>query len=889
MGWSAILFAEKKHLCNKVSNKLVCEQFIDHLRREFCLPETQNTVITRQRNRLIAALDFGVKGISSDETTARDACECANFCSPKVDTHQVLKQGMKGFVNKELYQMGDDKRIVDSVSNQDYLAEMYREELITQELVQCVVGRPLPRAILPIEISSSLTHKVWLQPPSPVHTHCKVNEDYEGTLTGIFINRISYMGHCREDHMCFESDYMNQGEPSRMMLEQKPAIDSSTPTLSIFDMSGDASRDDSDDFQAQQRMKGWKSGENANVVKFKAWGMSPETSKDWTHRGIVYAELLKSPSTGMPKIIVIQSGIPKEPSASAQIAKYFKTHLQLTGRNLIDPRRVLEMEDRDGNDMCMVLYALCCSINGILQQDTNSPDYPALKEMCPAGTICCPVTSPNKLTASTFQFNADDDALLLQRSERSEREGSEVSTSSARRLVSGRRLLKTTDAGFLKKMRSFKKKKTEKVAVDKDAAEKAAVIDQAVLTETAEKERSKGEDDVLNTIPERQPFAEEQPSEEQPSEDGKDGPPEKTPIMGPNGATLKHSNAKRHAVHVPPTTHHPVPWSPFTIRLLHVLSHGKMEGAPPMESNDPAQGWASHDPISRTGPGMCVNKQAFKDAFQNLEALDDSRTAASKRVVDEDNPDVICRYVCQMKLKRTGTFAIGSKTTACVDKDGRKLDVRVGPVKKKHCVNNRFNPNDSRMTKLAMHLCREYTLEHKDALGIQENCGVDVKYLEEFSYNDENRENKINDSVYRSVNDNRAQDNGKSFYILPGEADALTRSKSTTRKIKDLLTKPSGTSFPRQPKAKELAKKGEKYKDAELSVDAQATLKKRLSESENTPLRHDQVETDLTKDSYGDDIDGNEKERLKERLEKGSEVYEEERKKREERAAKERE
>ena len=45
----------------------------------------------------------------------------------------------------------------------------------------------------------------------------------------------------------------------------------------------------------------------------------------------------------------------------------------------------------------------------------------------------------------------------------------------------------------------------------------------------------------------------------------------------------------------------------------------------------------------------------------------------------------------------------------------------------------------------------------------------------------------------------------------------------------------------------------------------------------------------MTKDSYGDDIDGNEKERLKERLEKGSEVYEEERKKREERAAKERE
>jgi hypothetical protein len=28
MGWSSILFGDKEHLCYKVSNKLVCEQFI---------------------------------------------------------------------------------------------------------------------------------------------------------------------------------------------------------------------------------------------------------------------------------------------------------------------------------------------------------------------------------------------------------------------------------------------------------------------------------------------------------------------------------------------------------------------------------------------------------------------------------------------------------------------------------------------------------------------------------------------------------------------------------------------------------------------------------------------------------------------------------------------
>ena len=45
-----------------------------------------------------------------------------------------------------------------------------------------------------------------------------------------------------------------------------------------------------------------------DVLEFKSWGSSPATRKYWTHRGMVYAELLKSPSTGMPKIIVVSSG-----------------------------------------------------------------------------------------------------------------------------------------------------------------------------------------------------------------------------------------------------------------------------------------------------------------------------------------------------------------------------------------------------------------------------------------------------------------------------------------------------------------------------------------------------------------------------------------------------
>ena len=343
MGWSTILFAEKRHLCHKVTNKLVCEQFIDKLRREFCLPAAENTIVNRQRNRLIAALDFGVKGIPSDETSARDACECANFCSPVVT---VPKEGLKSFI--EDMGKGIVKTVIDAAFNKDYINEMYRETLVQQELMQCVVGKPLPRPILPKSLSKSAEKQVW---KNDEPNQCIAGFDYEESTTGIYVNQISYMGHCTDDVMCFESDYMNQGEPGRTLLETKPKSDPDTPTLSIFDLSGDSTRDDSNDFATQQMRKDRSAASGKEVTRFKAWGKSPTTREFWTHRGIVYAELLKSPSTGMPKIIVVQSGIAKDPHASAQIAKWFKTSLHLTGHNDKDPRRILEMEDRDGNDM----------------------------------------------------------------------------------------------------------------------------------------------------------------------------------------------------------------------------------------------------------------------------------------------------------------------------------------------------------------------------------------------------------------------------------------------------------------------------------------------------------------------------------------------------------
>jgi hypothetical protein len=599
MGWSAILFAKTRLLCHKVTNKLVCDQFVENLRREFCLPEASNTITNRQRNRLIAALDFGVKGVSADETTARDACECASFCTPAVE---IPKKGFAAFMNDLWKRQNLVKIILDKTVNQEYLTEIYRESLVQQDLMQCVAGRPLPRPILPSKQGAAWGKKIWRTITPDDTMSCKAGIDVETQVTGIFVNRVSYMGHCVDKKMCFESDYMNQGEPGRTLLETKPESDPDTPTLSVFDLSGDATRDDSNDFQDKQRKKSRKSENSKDVLEFKSWGSSPATRKYWTHRGMVYAELLKSPSTGMPKIIVVSSGIPKEPNAAVQMSQWLKKHLEMTGHNDVDPRRVLEIEDRDGNDMCMFMYSLCCAMGGVLKQDKKAVDFPHLSEQCPAGTVCCPQT-----------------------------------TSSAE----------------------------------------------------------------------------------------------------PKGPGM------------------PVPWGPNTVRLLQVLSHGKMKGAPPMDAHNDAQGWLSHDHISPTGPSVCVGAQAFKDVFPDKTVQAKSRTVEREKMEDAKNPNVICRFECLMKGKGEGMLA-RSKAAPCTDKSGRKIDVRVGPVPRGECVVSglmSLTMKVSDMETRAMEECKAFAkAQEKSADGVHSTCGYKVKLIKEIVDKEENWTENMNDSSYRSAN-----------------------------------------------------------------------------------------------------------------------------------------
>ena len=627
MGWSTLLFAEKEHLCYKVTNKLLCEQFVDRLRQDFCLPEAENTVVNRQRNRLIAALDFGVKGEIADETVGRDACECAGFCTPPVE---VPQEGFGAWL-KDLYvKRGFLKSVLDATLNKKYLQEMYRETLVQEELKQCVVGIPMPRPILPATQKRPAINRVWEicpseeeqeeqkaqeedtiaaaedeiatnaeeHPPVPkkkssksgnaMHAmQCVIGEDYSPILTGIFVNRVSYMGHCRDDYMCFESDYMNQAEPGRTLLEQSPADDPETPTLSVFDLSGNTDRDDDNTFMSRQASKLSRRGSDDSgrkeIVRFKSWGKSPASREYWTHRGIVYAELLKSPSTGMQKIVVIESGISTEPMALKQVQQWFAQHLELTGHNEIDPRKVLEIEDRDGNDMCMFMYSLCCAIGGVLKQDKENTDYHHLKEQCPSGSVCCPKTVETKTSPSV-----------------------------------------------------------------------------------------------------------------------------------------------------------PVPWGPNTIRLLHVLSHGKLKGAPSMDIHHSSQGWASHDPISSSGPSLCVDPAALKDVFPNNEEQAASRSVAKaselRKTEDASNPNVVCRFVCQMD-KNSGRRMVRNKPVPCVDGNGRKIDVRVGPVKQGTCVLSSYNVKNlinahTAMQKEAMDKCAAFALKHladgRNQLFLCSNCNVVV-------------------------------------------------------------------------------------------------------------------------------------------------------------------
>jgi hypothetical protein len=139
MGWSAVLFGPDEVLCDKVSNQIVCHDFLRRLRETHCTSAGDETGQHVRRSALISALDFGARGETPDSTTSRSACECAGFCVPEIEARDKW----------ELFYESNTERGWASIAlsnaiNKDGMRIQYEESLIRDELQTCVARKPQP-------------------------------------------------------------------------------------------------------------------------------------------------------------------------------------------------------------------------------------------------------------------------------------------------------------------------------------------------------------------------------------------------------------------------------------------------------------------------------------------------------------------------------------------------------------------------------------------------------------------------------------------------------------------------------------------------------------------------------------------------------------------------
>eukprot|EP00939_MAST-03C_sp_MAST-3C-sp1_P001842 g1842.t1 len=394
MGWSAILFAPSEVLCDKTSNTIVCQSFVKALRQDLCRSPADETAVHMRRSALIAALDFGSKGENVDATTARSSCECSGYCVPEIDTKKGWQLHFESSTSR-----GWAGIVISNIFHKEAMRVQYEESLIRDELETCVARKPQPTPMLAAGLTECEKQRPWMKPNAGPKISCDSNAVLD-VLTSYFTSTVAYIGHCKPGSFCFSFDALNQGDQSKAQLyKEGPPNDKGTPTLALTDI------DLADPDVAERRGNKFGVGALGDVVNFRAWGES--TNKPWTHRGIVYAELIVG-SKGLPKLVVVQSGLAKNnhPNFFVQFARDFmntlKGTLDLAGPNLNDPRRVVILEDRAGNNIggrdaegiahgaCAWLYHICCAIGGTMHTDPESPNHGALSKQCPRGTVCCP-------------------------------------------------------------------------------------------------------------------------------------------------------------------------------------------------------------------------------------------------------------------------------------------------------------------------------------------------------------------------------------------------------------------------------------------------------------------------------------------------------------------
>lgn len=135
MGWSAIYFAPIEVLCNAVSNHVLCEDYVHKMRKHMCANDVKDDGYHAKSRDIIAALDYGLMSQSRERSTSKQACECAGFCTPKLE--KEVMQGFKEFLKKKTNTLTKKFKQMFETTGKESLQIAYEESLIRDKLSQC--------------------------------------------------------------------------------------------------------------------------------------------------------------------------------------------------------------------------------------------------------------------------------------------------------------------------------------------------------------------------------------------------------------------------------------------------------------------------------------------------------------------------------------------------------------------------------------------------------------------------------------------------------------------------------------------------------------------------------------------------------------------------------
>ena len=159
-------------------------------------------------------------------------------------------------------------------------------------------------------------------------------------------------------------------------------------------------------------------------------------------------------------------------------------------------------------------------------------------------------------------------------------------------------------------------------------------------------------------------------------------------------------------------------WDEQTTKLLYVLSHGNMKGAPTLVATDPMNGWIKEDRIY--GAGLCPG--GHEDIIKNYAFAQGARSDSTQEKRDTDPKPKACIFEC----KKKGSF-FGSNP--CKTKNGKPLhtEVNVESIKFQNLHKNPLKTcKDQQVTKIAVEQCQKGLDGIKDSPMADPNTKCDI-------------------------------------------------------------------------------------------------------------------------------------------------------------------